>query len=294
MTGGIRRVRSSDGVAVALHDLGGHGPTLLISHATGFHAHCYLPVAHELDHHFHTFGLDYRGHGDTAAGAVAPGVDWERFGDDAEAVATALAAADGAALIGFGHSMGGAALLMAAHRDASLFRGLVLFEPIVFPPIDPRRGGDGESPLIAGARRRRASFPSYEAAIANFAAKPPLGTFTPEALDAYVRFGFAEDANGQVHLKCHPDFEADTFAASGEQATWAALAEITTPVLVVAGRREAMQPSSFSSSVADQLPNGSYVQLDNLDHFGPMTHPAAVAELISGFADSPPSAGHTS
>jgi hypothetical protein len=41
----MRRVESSDGVPVAVHDLGGRGPALLISHATGFNAHSYLPMA---------------------------------------------------------------------------------------------------------------------------------------------------------------------------------------------------------------------------------------------------------
>ena len=36
----------------------------------------------------------------------------------------------------FGHSMGGACLLMAAHRNPALFRRIVAFEPIVFPPTE--------------------------------------------------------------------------------------------------------------------------------------------------------------
>ena len=39
----MQRVESSDGVSVAVHDLGGRGPALLISHATGFNAHTLPP-----------------------------------------------------------------------------------------------------------------------------------------------------------------------------------------------------------------------------------------------------------
>ncbi|MEQ1702944.1 MAG: hypothetical protein ABMA25_22790 [Ilumatobacteraceae bacterium] len=33
--------------------------------------------------------------------------------------------------------------------------------------------------------------------------------------------------------------------------------------------------------VAERLPNGRYLQRDELDHFGPMTHPAEVAAIIA-------------
>lgn len=272
------RVTSSMGVEVAVHDLGGHGRTLLMSHATGFHGRCYLPMAHALAGRFHSVALDYRGHGDTLR-PEGP-VDWERYGDDAVAVAAAF---DGP-IAAFGHSMGGACLLMAAHRRPELFSRLVLFEPIVFPPSGIRPGGD-ESPLAAGARRRRTSFPSYEAAIANYAAKPPLGGFAAEALDAYVRHGFAEADDGSVHLKCSPDTEAATFETGGLHTTWNVLAEIATPVLVLAGRVEPMQPSTIAGQVAEQLPHAEYHQDDGLDHFAPMTHPAEIAAIVAEFLD---------
>ena len=270
------RVVSSDDVELAVHDLGGVGPTLLVSHATGFHGRCYIPVADALADRFHSVSFDYRGHGDTPrpAGPVV----WARYGDDAVAMASTL----DSPIVAFGHSMGGACLLMAAHRNPALFSALVVFEPIVFPPTGIRPDGT-PSPLSMGARRRRAVFPSYAAAIENFAAKPPLGSFTPAALDAYVRHGFAADVDGQVHLKCLPDTEAETFETGGAHDTWDALTSIDTPVLVVSGRVQQMQPSSIAQAIAERLPNGQYLQLDDLDHFGPMTHPDVVAGVIADY-----------
>ena len=140
---------------IAQHDLGGDGPPLLVSHATGFHGRCYLPLAQELAAHFHCTAFDYRGHGDTPQ-PDAP-VDWERYADDAHEMATALTARHGAPIDAFGHSMGGACLLMAALREPGLFRRLVVFEPIVFPPGGPRPNDDGEddpdsSPMVQAAR----------------------------------------------------------------------------------------------------------------------------------------------
>lgn len=273
-------VASTDGVHLAVHDLGGAGRPLLVSHATGFHGRCYLPMAGALAGRFHSIGFDYRGHGDTPRpdGPVV----WERYGDDAVAMGRAMRDAFGAPVPAFGHSMGGACLLMAAHREPGLFSRIVVFEPIVFPPAGIRPQGD-ESPLAAGARRRRATFPGYDAAIANFAAKPPLMGFTPEALDAYVRYGFAEGDDGQVHLKCRPETEAETFEGGGGHDTWNVLPEIDTPVLVVAGVVQPMQPSSIAAGVAERLPVATYLELPEFDHFAPMTHPAEMAELVADF-----------
>ena len=280
------RVPSTDGVQLAVHDLGGTGSPLLISHATGFHGRCYIPLADALGSSFHSTAFDYRGHGDTAR--PAGDIDWDRYGDDAVAMATWMVELTGAPIDAFGHSMGGACLLMAAHRAPALFRRLVVFEPIVFPPggigAEPAPAPAGESfesPMVTGARRRRAVFPSYEAAIANFASKRPLDAFTPAALDAYVRFGFEEREDGQVHLKCAPDTEAGTFATGGLHTTWEHLPTIETEVLVIAGVQQPMQPSMVAQPVAERLANARYMQRNDLDHFGPMTHPEVMAELLA-------------
>ena len=98
--------------------------------------------------------------------------------------------AGASAIHGVGHSLGGATLVVAAARRPAAVQSLWLYEPIV-----AGRGellpADGSNPLADGALRRRPSFASYEAAIDNFAAKPPLNQLDPEVLSAYVQGGFA-------------------------------------------------------------------------------------------------------
>jgi pimeloyl-ACP methyl ester carboxylesterase len=287
-------VRSTSGVEIAVHDLGGSGEPLLVSHATGFHGRCYIPLAHALADRFHSVAFDYRGHGDTPR-PDGP-VDWQRYGDDALAMAEWLVEQnDGRPIVGFGHSMGGACLLMAAHRAPHLFRSLVVFEPIVFPPSQllPDPANANESAMVIGARRRRATFPSYRAAIENYAAKPPLNCFTPESLRCYVEYGFrpvedessAESTAGDgpaVTLKCTPDTEGDTFATGSIHTTWDELPTITTPVTVLCGLPMPSQPSSIAAGVAERLPSATYVEVAALNHFGPMADPQGVADLIPG------------
>lgn len=276
-------IPSTDGVEVALHELAGESgpqhPIVLVAHATGFHARAYLPMAQALTPAYHVVGPDLRGHGDTAPSGGP--VDWRGYGDDADAVAGFLLDQPGgeSGLVAFGHSKGGAALLMAADRHPERFRLLVLFEPIVFPPADPDEERP-DSPLPAGARRRRATFPSIEAAIENYSAKPPMAAFDPAALDAYVRFGFREDDEG-IRLKCSPEHEAQTFENGSAHDTWARLPQMTVPTLVVAGRVEPYQPSARAAGIADELPNGRYLERPELDHFGPFTHPTLMADLVA-------------
>jgi len=171
---------SSDGVSLAVHDYNpdSRASTVLFSHATGFHGRVFDPVASALTSTHHCITFDYRGYGDSTCPPDWQ-VEWVGYGDDALAAARHAArhAAHQGPIIGAGHSMGGAALVMAALREPQLFRALVLFEPIIFPLATPEQQRGGPSPLIDGARRRRAVFASFDDALTNYSSKPPLNIF---------------------------------------------------------------------------------------------------------------------
>ncbi len=274
------RVESSDGVQVAVHEFGGTGRPLLWSHATGFHAHCYEPIAQRLSGEFTSFGLDHRGHGVTAASDDWQ-VDWYKYADDARVAAEAIAPDGG--LVAFGHSMGGASLVMAAHAHPGLFETLVVFEPIIFPAPDV--GPQGEpTPMIAAARNRRDTFDSYEAAIENYASKPPMKFFDADILRAYVEHGFApigQDGAAGVQLRCSPEHEARTFETGGTHGFWDLLPEVETRVIVVSGRvEEERSPAGIAAGVAERLPNATYLELSSGNHLTPFISPDETAQLL--------------
>jgi len=270
-------VASSDGVDIPIYDYA-PGSTLgsvLFSHATGFHGQCFNSTAASLANSAHCYSFDYRGYGD----ATLPHdwkVSWGGYGDDAQV------ARNSGPSIAFGHSMGGAALVMAALREPQLFRALVLFEPIIFPPMVRETGKAGApSPLSQGARRRRATFASFDEAIANYSAKPPLNVLTPEVLSDYVRFGFNNNADNTVSLKCQPEHEARTYESGALHETWNDLAKLRMPVWIVSGEMIPMSPAEFAKPLADAIPGSTFVQWNDLGHFGPMQDPLRIAELIS-------------
>ncbi len=275
-----RLITSLDGVTIAMHDFGGTGSPVLLSHATGFHAHCWEPVAHALNSHHHVVGLDHRGYGD--AETVDPAtMTWDQYGLDALAAARDLYAEHNEPIIGIGHSMGGASLLMAAHSEPHLFKALFVFEPIVFPPPDPDAGERPSSPLPAGARKRRSRFPSFEAAIENYAAKPPMAAFNAVAREAYVRHGFKPTPDGDIELKCLPEHEARTYETGGISGAWDSLPSITTPVWVLSGAIAPFQPSTFAITVAERIPGSTYVRWDEVGHFGPLEKPELISQYVT-------------
>ena len=273
-------ITSVDGVTIAMHDFGGTGSPVLLSHATGFHAHCWEPVALALNSQHHVVGLDHRGYGD--AETVDPTtMTWDQYGLDALAAARHLYAQHNEPIVGIGHSMGGASLLMAAHAEPHLFKALFVFEPIVFPPLDPDAGERPGSPLPAGARKRRSRFPSFEAAIENFAAKPPMAAFNAVAREAYVRHGFKPTADGDIELKCLPEHEARTYETGGTSGAWDSLPSIATRVWVLSGAIAPFQPSTFAITVAERIPASTYVRWDEVGHFGPLEKPELISQYVT-------------
>ena len=184
--------------------------------------------------------------------------------------------------------MGGAALLLAEQARPGTFAGLWLYEPIAPPPgaLGPAEGGNR---LADGARRRRPSFPSREAALANYAGKPPLDVARADALHAYVRHGFVDGDDGQVHLACRPADEARTFEGGVTHHAFERLAEVGCPTLVVFGW-EPFGPAAFARALADALPHGALEVHEHLGHFGPLEAPAELAASLARFAETVPGA----
>jgi pimeloyl-ACP methyl ester carboxylesterase len=257
------------GLSIVLHDLGGDGEPLLLAHATGFHGIVWRPFAAELADRCHSWALDFRGHGDSSLPAGAE-ISWEGFADDVLAAVDAIAPPG--PMLGVGHSKGGAALLTAEIRRPGTFRALWLFEPIVFPPV---ARDAGTNPLSEGARRRRADFSSRQAAIDNYASKPPLHALRADVLEAYVEHGFS-DVPGGVTLKCRPEVEAATYRAGPALRTWDRLGEVGCAVTLAASGDGGF-PATNAPELAARIPGARLVGYPDLGHFGPLEDPARLA-----------------
>ena len=278
-------VQSSDGVRIALHDLGGPSrgttaPVLLFSHATGFHGRVWEPMASSLCNKFHCVSLDLRGHG---MSELPPGVGlaWSGMADDVVAALSSDRFPPGP-VHGIGHSMGGAALVLAAARRPDAFRSLWLYEPVIAPP-DAWPLMDGDNPMSEGAARRRDRFDSLDQAYENYRSKPPLDQLRPDALRAYVEGGFAPTPDGPVTLRCRPSTEAEVFRQAAASGAWGLVTSIEMPVAVVTGRPEDVGPGAFAPTIAEALPGGTLFVRPDLGHFGPLEDPVVLAADVAGW-----------
>jgi hypothetical protein len=73
---------------------------------------------------------------------------------------------------------------------------------------------------------------------ASYGSRPPLDALAPEALAAYVRWGFVDRDDGQVELACAPETEAGIFDSGsrhGPLQTFQRLGGVSAPTSVLAG-----------------------------------------------------------
>ncbi|MCX6535897.1 MAG: alpha/beta hydrolase [Actinobacteria bacterium] len=259
-------------------------PAVMLSHATGFHGRCFDPVVETLQSDYACTSFDYRGYGDSLL-IKDWAVDWQSYCDDALAVARSLK--NNNQIIAVGHSMGAAALAMAALSEPELFKALILYEPIIFPASmrEASTTPHQPSPLVEGARRRRTTFASRDEAFANYSSKPPMNVFNEKSLRAYVDYGFrdsqiAETNENCVVLKCHPEHEARTYETGASHETWERLHLLQVPTWIVAGAVAPNQPSAWSELIAKEIRNSKFIQWSDVGHFGPMQQPHRLADLV--------------
>jgi len=285
----MRRIPSTDGIAVALHHLAGPddagAPTWLLAHATGFCGLALCPLAAHLarlDPDVRVVAPDQRWHGATG-GVDGAAVRWTSMAEDLVAVVDHL----GGAVRAVGHSMGGAALVLAAAARPAAFASLWLYEPVIPPPevVAVMDGGAARAgapdrpfanPFAAAAERRRPGFASRADALANFASKAPMASFDPDALAGYVEGGFAPGPDGGVVLACPPAIEAAVYRAASADA-WAAAPSVSSPTVVARGAPAGGNAAEWAERVADRLPAGTLTTFDDLGHFAPLEVPDRIA-----------------
>mmetsp|Transcript_25059 Transcript_25059/g.46813 ORF Transcript_25059/g.46813 Transcript_25059/m.46813 type:complete len:323 (+) Transcript_25059:60-1028(+) len=311
----IRVIKSLDGVSIAAHELLRASKTstrIVFSHATGFHGRMFNKTMDILSPDFNCLAVDHRGHGLTKYAEDKNGQDsWEMFGDDLVAACSAFKdpAQGNNSIIGVGHSMGASAFLIAALKDPSLFRALVLYEPIIFPPhlVQPYSVDMKDTPLAVQARRRRNSFSSFTAAFENFTSKPPFKSFDRDVVLDFVRYGmvtpalkglkvsaYVNDASigastsqidsstdEDIVLRCSPEFEAFVYNSVSAYYLYDKILSITDiPVLIVSGESVANEPSSWADDITSRIPGAQLQRWQDAGHFGPFERPDRFAEVL--------------
>jgi pimeloyl-ACP methyl ester carboxylesterase len=277
----LDRCTTPDGLGIAVYDFGGRGEDLLLVHATGFCAEVLEPLARSLGRRFRCWGLDLRAHGRSDR-PTDGNFAWSGFCTDVLTVIDHLGLSHPYA---FGHSCGGAAILLAEQAKPGTFASLYCFEPVV---LDESPGAlpVNANPLSEGARRRRQSFPRAEDALLNFSTKPPLSKLDRDVLQIYVQAGFEvvpaeEGGDGRaIRLRCQRDDEAAIYANGASHGAFGHLHEIGCPVVFCCGELTDAFGRPFVEADAGQVPHSTVEVVPGVGHFGPLERPGLLASSV--------------
>lgn len=250
---------------------------VVFAHANGFTAHTYRALLVDLARDLHVIAPDLRGHGLSRLPAEPAGrSSWRDHAADLRALVERVATRP---LVLAGHSLGGASAILAAAAGTAQLAGLALFDPVMFGAERAAEAAAAPSPLVEGAKRRRAVFPSRAEAVAAYLGRGAFATWPESAVADYAHDGFVAQDDGTVRLACAPAWEASNFACAGGQDHWHELAQVPCPVHAVRGTLGSM------TTVPPVIPaNVRFEDWDDASHFAPLEHPVRAAALVRAAA----------
>lgn len=265
-------------------DLGGDGPDLHFAHANGFPVETYRVLLDDLGRDYRVFGMNQRPLWDGEDPARLN--DWHRFVDD---LIDFLDENVEAPIVGVGHSLGGVVTALASVRRPDLFSAIALIDPVFLPPqwsliwktIKALHLGH-RLPLVRGAMRRKADWPSREEALERYREAPAFARFDPRVLADYVEHGFVDNNGYGVSLRYPAVWEAWVFENTPHD-HWPQIAKISTPCLIVRGEEsDTLVPASWRR-LHRMLPEARFHEIQGAGHLVPMEKPGAVADAVRTF-----------
>jgi lipase len=266
-----------NGVDLAIYEWAGATPTIVLCHATGFHARCWDQIVARLPKR-RCIAPDFRGHGRSSKSS--PPYSWRWFGQDLAALLGEIEVRDA---IGVGHSMGGHAVTLAAAIRPEAFASLLLLDPV----IRSRKAYTGATQELDVVLRRRNCWPSPVEMFERFRNRLPFQTWDPAVLWDYCQFGLVPSGDDERFvLACPPEVEASIYAHHSEKESdiYDEIRRVRIPVRVVRSSGEFdgsnFQASPTARDLASWFERGVDLPLTGVSHFIPMEAPELVEELI--------------
>ena len=259
--------------------------TILLIHATGFHARCWDRTI-ELLSGRHVIAIDMRGHG--RSDKVGP-FTWDVFGVD---VADFVSILDLVHVVAAGHSFGGHSLCQAVSKVGDRFQRILLVDPVILPPENYAQPETHRHAMLNEqdehpVARRRNHFDSAQAMYDNYHGKGSFASWRDDVLWDYCRFGCLVVDEG-VTLACPPKVEAAIYQGSSGCDIHKLIGDIKIPVTILRAELRERKPGvmDFSGSptwpsLASRFEQGTDVYLPHLTHFIPMQDPKIIAQYLS-------------
>jgi len=279
-------------------------PVLMFGHACGFAAGSYLPLLRALTRDAEVYAFDARGHGGSEVTMpFGDGCSPADYARDLARLADAVASRAGMPIHYVGHSLNAAAMLHLGAcfpelLRAAPWRGLLLFEPPIFPSPDrPEHAECAEKDrrLVARTRQRRERFASPDELVGLLTGRGLFASLSPDYLKAHAQ-ATLRPVDGGYTLACPPAVEAATFASFGEDSTFRALAgfPVEIPVHLVGGDPDkgpernwtTLMAPVLAQRLAERSGKRRFTQLRGRGHLmvqeDPDTTVRLVADLLQG------------
>jgi pimeloyl-ACP methyl ester carboxylesterase len=268
-------------------DLGGDGDLLFFAHANGYPPLAYRALLEPLTASHHVVaGL----HRPLWPEAEPPTTlkSWDVFGED---VVAALGQLNKPAIC-MGHSMGSAALVMAAVNSQLPIKGLILIEPVLMTPVYYRMLrmfrwlARRRVPLIRRTLTRQFQWPSRQHAYDHFRPKSVFKRIGDEVLWDYVNHGLIDSETGQVQLAFSREWEAACYLRA--QNIWHLLDGLAIPVLAIRGGESNTLDQSNWQRWQSKAPQHDYAEVPGTGHLVPFEKPEYLRDLIREWLGSRP------
>jgi len=252
----------------------GSGPGVVCLHANASSSAQWRGLTELLAPRFHVLAVDSY---DSGKSPSWPSDSVITLRDEVDLIEPVLAAA-GSPVTLVGHSYGAAVALIAALADPGRVRSMVVYEPTLFGLID------AESPPPNDADGIRAAVSDAGVALDSGDRDAAAQRF----IDYWMGAGAWERT---------PEQRKEPIAASvsnvrrwghalfTEPTPLAAFSSLDVPVLFMTGTRSTASAHGVARLLVSALPRVEVVQLDDLGHMGPVTHPGQVNDVIKRFLD---------
>ncbi len=260
-------------------------PTILLLHATSFHARCWDRVIGALPGGLRVIAPDLPGHGQSGwHGGLA---DWRAAAAEVTTLVRRLGLRD---VVGVGHSFGSHCMMQAAADAPEHFSRVVLVEPVALKPeryLPDARAGFPDLSDHPIARRRNV-WASPDEMYQAFKDKIPYSLWDADVLRDYCAHGLRPASHGtHLELACAPPVEVAIYSGAPQNNPYDLARQIALPVTVVRGG-EAVRSGGLDflnsttwQGFADSFADGSEIHLPDMTHLMPMQEPARIAGIIA-------------
>lgn len=267
---------------IPFYDFGGDGPLLHFSHSNGYPPAVFRQLIEPLLPHYRVIGVCHR--------PLWPGSQPEELDSWHTVTMDTIHFFEQQGLegvIGVGHSLGAVTTMLAAVERPSLFRALVLIEPVFLPPdtleiIAANPEAMADFPLVRNTRRRRYHWPDRQSAFDHFRGKDVFKYWSDEALWDYVNHGMHEDETGAIVLTYSREWEA-RFYSRPPLNVWQALPRVTQPTLAIRGAESDTIFSEAWQLWQEVQPGATFVEIPAAGHMVPVERPLLVAQIVLNF-----------